>query len=267
MIVLTLACLALSTTEHPVVLTGDAIQGGIMIGQTLPGAQVRQDGELIRVSEEGVFVIGFDRDSPEASTLTVQQGGEPLFKHVLEVARRDYDIQRIDGLPPAQVTPPPEVLDRIRADARAVRQARARDDDRQDFLAGFRWPAIGPVSGVYGSQRVLNGEPRRPHFGVDVAAPEGTPVVAPAGGIVTLAHPDLYYSGGTLIIDHGHGLSSTFLHLSRLDVVVGQRVEAGDLVGAIGATGRVTGAHLDWRMDLRGKKIDPQRLVGPMPGE
>jgi len=154
---------------------------------------------------------------------------------------------------------------RIRRDSAAVKQARERDDPRADFLSGWIWPVEGPISGVYGSQRVLNGKPRRPHFGVDIAMPVGTLVKAPADGLVTLAHPDMFYSGATLIIDHGHKLSSTFLHLSRILVEVGDRVRQGEVIAEVGKSGRVTGAHLDWRMNLRQARIDPQLLAGPMP--
>ncbi|NCO18437.1 MAG: M23 family metallopeptidase, partial [Gammaproteobacteria bacterium] len=170
----------------------------------------------------------------------------------------------IDGLPPAQVTPDPAVMERIRAEAAMTREARRRVDDRADFAAGFDWPTRGPITGVYGSQRILNGEPRSPHWGLDVAAPTGTEVRAPAAGIVTLTHSDMYFSGGTLLIDHGLGLSSAFLHLDEILVEPGQRVERGELVARVGATGRVTGPHLDWRMNLGETRIDPQLLLPPM---
>ena len=182
---------------------------------------------------------------------------------VLEIERRRYDIQRIDGLPKKMVTPPPELLVRIREEGAKVREARAFDTAELDLFVPFAWPAQGPISGVYGSQRILNGEPRQPHFGVDIAASTGTPVRAPAGGDIRLAEPDLYYSGGTVILDHGHGLSSSFLHMSRIDVEVGQRVAQGEVIGAIGATGRVTGAHLDWRMNWFERRLDPALLVEP----
>jgi murein DD-endopeptidase MepM/ murein hydrolase activator NlpD len=227
---------------------------------------VLQDGQSIRVGAAGDFVLGFTRDAPANSTLEVRLPDGREIDRTLAVRQREYRIQRIDGLPDAKVTPrSPEDLARIRKDAAAVGKARRRDDDRLDFLTGFDWPTIGPISGVYGSQRILNGEPRRPHFGVDVAAPVGTPVRAPAPGIVTLTVPDMFFSGGTLIIDHGHRLSSSFLHLSKIHVEVGDRVEKGDLIAEVGATGRVTGAHLDWRMNLRDRRIDPQLLVPPMP--
>lgn len=268
--VLAVALLLLSVSAHgqiqtDLTLTGKPIQGGLVFGQTHPDNQVFFEDKKVMVSENGVFLIGFGRNAPGHVALRVHDQAGKSHTRELIVEQRQYDIQRIDGLPKEQVTPPPEVLERIRDDGRLVAAARNRLDDRLDFLAGFQWPAIGPISGVYGSQRVLNGEPRRPHFGVDVAAEVGAAVMAPAPGIVTLAHPDLYFSGGTLIIDHGHGLSSTFLHLNKVEVNVGQRVEQGQLVARVGATGRVTGPHLDWRMNLRGVRLDPQLLVTGLP--
>lgn len=268
--VLAVALLSLSGSGHgqiqtDLTLTGKPIQGGLVFGQTHPDNQVFFDDKKIMLSGNGVFLIGFGRNAPGHVALRVHDQAGKSHTQELIIEQRQYDIQHIDGLPKDQVTPPPEDLERIRDDGRLVAAARDRLDDRLDFLVGFQWPAIGPISGVYGSQRVLNGEPRRPHFGVDVAAEVGAEVMAPAPGIVTLAHPDLYFSGGTLIIDHGHGLSSTFLHLSKVEVNVGQRVEQGQLVARVGATGRVTGPHLDWRMNLRGIRLDPQLLVTGLP--
>lgn len=247
-------------------LSGELVQGGMVYGSTVPGSRVSQDGQVLRVSARGDFLLGFTRDAPASSSLQIRLPGGEVIKRSLSVAKREYRIQRIDGLPKAKVTPrKPEDLARIRRDVAQAKKARARDDDRQDFLGGFEWPVLGPISGVYGSQRILNGKPRRPHFGVDIAVPTGTPVRAPAAGIVTLAVPDMFFSGGTMIIDHGHKLSSSFLHLSKLHAKVGDRVEQGDLVAEVGATGRVTGAHLDWRMNLRDRRIDPQLLVPAMP--
>jgi murein DD-endopeptidase MepM/ murein hydrolase activator NlpD len=242
-------------------LNGEAVQGGLMFGQAEPGSAVRLDGRDVMVSDTGRFVIGFGRDESGMRVLSVNEPGGVEETIELTVAARDYRIERVDSLPPRTVTPDPESLERIRRDAALVRSARAMRDQRTDYAAGFAWPAQGRISGVYGSQRVLNGEPRRPHFGVDVAAPTGTPVLAPAPGVVTLAEPDLYYSGGTIVLDHGQGLSSSFLHLSALHVAVGDRVEAGELIAAIGATGRATGPHLDWRMNWLDKRVDPQLLV------
>lgn len=251
----------------PLDLEGELTQGAIVIGQTEPQARVRLDGEPVRVGPEGHFVIGFDRDAPNGHSLAVILPDGLRLERELEIARRNYDIQHIDGLQPEQVTPPPEAIERILRDVETVKRARERDDPRQDFLQDFQWPVAGRITGVYGSQRVLNGEPKRPHYGIDIAAPAGTVVRAPAAGIVTVAEPDMYYSGGTVLLDHGHGLSSAFLHLRKLDVEVGQRLEQGERLGEVGATGRSTGAHLDWRMNLFDRRLDPRFLVDPMPKE
>ncbi len=248
-------------------LQGEFIQGGLVFGKTEPGARVTHDGEKVPVSPAGDFLVGFSRDAPAESILVVRYSDGREEKRELHITQRKYDIQRIDGLPPRKVTPREEDLKRIKADRLAVKKARARTDDRLDFLHGFQWPVTGRISGVYGSQRILNGKPKWPHYGVDIAGPVGTRVRAPADGVVTLAHPDMFYSGATLIMDHGHGLSSTFLHLNRILVKEGQAVKKGQVVAEMGASGRVTGPHLDWRMNLRGKRLDPQLVVGPMPSQ
>ncbi len=262
-----LLALAFSASAGELRLEGKFVQGGLVTGYTQPGSRVSFNGRDVRVSEDGVFLIGFGRDAKPKANLEIVHPDGRKAQQVLNVARRDYRIQRIDGLPPRKVTPSAEDLKRIRQENALVKAARRRDDPRTDFLRGFIWPAKGRISGVYGSQRILNGQPRRPHFGVDVAGPVGTPVVAPADGVVTLVHPDMFFSGGTLVIDHGHGLSSSFLHLSEVLVKEGQQVKQGDLVARIGATGRVTGAHLDWRINLFDTRIDPQLLVGNMPAK
>jgi murein DD-endopeptidase MepM/ murein hydrolase activator NlpD len=183
----------------------------------------------------------------------------------LVVEKREYKIQRIDGLPPKMVTPPEAVLARIRAENGRIAEARAVDRAEPLFESGFVWPALGPISGVFGSQRVLNGEPKRPHFGVDIAAPAGTPVTAPADGVVVIAHPDMYYTGGTVLIDHGHGLTSVYSHMKEVWVKEGARLRQGDAIGSIGATGRATGPHLDWRINWFDQRLDPALLVPPMP--
>lgn len=254
-----------AAAEPALALKGDWRQGHLIVGRTEPGAVVRFKGREVRVSPEGLFVLGLDRDEAAKAELEVTHGGRSV-RRTFDVAARQYDIQRIDGLPPSQVTPPPAALKRIAADYRMVREARARDSARTDFAGGFIWPTIGPLSGFYGSQRVLNGIPKQPHFGVDVAVPVGTRVHAPAGGVVTLAEKDMYYTGGTLMIDHGHGLASAFLHLHKLLVKKGQEVKQGDPIAEVGATGRVTGPHLDWRVNWFDSRVDPQLLAGPMPG-
>ncbi len=245
-------------------LEGSFTQGGLLEGRVTPGAKVLLNGSPIRTSEEGVFLIGFGRDEPLESKLKVLYSDGSVEIRKIELVKRQYDIQRVDGLPPSKVTPPEHDWKRIKAEGALVKQARRQDDKRTDFLGGFKWPAIGRISGVYGSQRVLNGKPRWPHFGVDVAGPVGTKVVAPADGLVTLVHRNMFYSGGTLIVDHGHGLSSSFLHLSKILVSEGDYVKQGTLIAEIGATGRASGPHLDWRMNLFKKRLDPALLVGPM---
>ena len=259
---------AQTTQDAPYALTGKQIQGGMLVGRALPGSKVWQDGRKIRVSRQGDFLLGFTRDAPATSTLRIELPDGRRIDRRLQVEKREYRVQRIDGLSKSKVSPyKPEDLKRIRKDVADSKKARSRDDPRLDFMGGFDWPLAGPITGVYGSQRILNGKPRRPHFGVDVAAPIGTPVRAPAPGIVTLAVPDMFFSGGTMIIDHGHKLTSSFLHLHKLHAKVGDRVERGQIVAEVGATGRVTGPHLDWRMNLRDRRIDPELLVPPMPAD
>ena len=242
-------------------LVGESVQGGILFGSASPGSTASLDGREVMVSADGRFVIGFGRDETGTRNLVVTGPDGAMSESTIEIRKREYRIERVDGLPPKTVTPDPESLQRIRDDAAQVNAARALREDRADWASGFRWPARGRISGVYGSQRILNGEPRRPHFGLDIAAPAGTPVYAPAPGVISLAHPDMYYSGGTIVLDHGQGLSSSFLHLSQLHVSRGDVVEAGDLIGEIGATGRATGPHLDWRMNWLDRRVDPKVLV------
>lgn len=252
--------------QAEVLLKGDFVQGGVLVGTGLAGGKAWQDGKAVKVSPEGVFVLGFGRDESVSSELKLLHADGREEIRTLDVAPREYRIQRIDGLPKRKVSPRSKTdLARIRGDVVAIKKARKLNDDRTDYAKGFIWPVEGPISGVYGSQRILNGKPRRPHFGVDVARPTGTPVVAPADGVVTLVAPDMFFSGGTLILDHGHKFSSSFLHLSKILVEEGQKVQQGDLIAEVGATGRVTGAHLDWRMNLRDRRVDPQLLVPPMP--
>ena len=240
---------------------GDLIQGGLAYGSVVPGSRVHVNGHQVRVSPRGEFIVGFGRDYPAEARVTVYAADGSMELHVLRVAAREYDVQRIDGLPDDKVTPGKEAMRQIREEVRQVAAARRRDDARMDFADGFIWPVRGPISGVYGSQRILNGQPRRPHFGIDIAAPTGMPVVAPAAGIVSYVNDDMYFSGGTLILDHGHNLSSSFLHLHEILVEEGERVEQGDEIALVGATGRVTGAHLDWRMNWHRQRIDPGLIM------
>ena len=252
------------TAVHAVEFTGTTVQGGLLFGKAQPGSSVTLDGDPLAISKDGRFVIGFGRDETGTHQLSVSSPDGNMLQKELQVTLREYAIERVDGLPPSRVTPDPSVTARIQEDARMVASARLHRDQQAYYAQGFKWPAKGRISGVYGSQRVLNGEARRPHFGLDIAAPRGTSVYAPADGLVTLTHPDLYFSGGTIILDHGQGLSSTFLHLSKILVEAGTIVRQGDLIAEIGATGRASGPHLDWRMNWLDRRVDPQVLLGPM---
>jgi len=249
----------------PPQLVGPLEQGGLMIGHAPGVTKVKLDDAPIEVGPDGYFLIGFARKHANRAVLalTFQDGSH--WKRILKIRSRRYATQRIDGLEPDKVTPPPRTLARIRREVAQIRSARAHFYKRLDFLHGFHWPAIGPVTGVYGSQRVLNGKPRRPHFGLDIAAPFGAPVRAPAGGIVTMLQPDNYFSGRTLILDHGLGLTSTYMHLSASRVKLGQRVEQGQIIASVGATGRATGPHLDWRINLLATRLDPRLLLPKNP--
>lgn len=251
--------------DRGLTLYGKLVQGTLLRGQAEQGTQVWFNDKPVKVSKEGFFALGVNRDAALSQSLTWKDKKGKKYQHVIKFEKRTYKIQKIDGLPQKMVTPPESVLMRIKEDNKAVAKARKLRDSRTDFMQDFVWPAKGPITGVYGSQRVLNGKPKRPHYGVDVAGPVGQPVYAPADGVVTLYHADMYYSGGTLIIDHGHGITSTFLHLNKGHVKAGQKVKQGDLIAEIGDTGRVTGAHLDWRMNWLNQRIDPAVLVPDTP--
>ena len=239
------------------VLPSSASQGALVVGATHQAATVTLDGRTLRVSPTGVFVFGIGRDAQGEVVVSVAQPGTGVIQHRIAVTPRDWPIERIDGVPPATVNPPPAIAARIEREQAQVVAARARDDDRADFAQAFIWPVQGRISGRFGNQRIYNNTPKSAHSGMDIAAPNGTPVKAPAAGVVTFAAPDLYLTGGTLLLDHGHGVSSNFLHLSRLDVRVGDRVQQGQVIGAVGATGRATGPHLHWGMNWFDVRVDP----------
>lgn len=241
-------------------LEGRIEQGGLALGRTSPGAVVTLDGRKVAVDGEGRFLLGFAREAGLRSTLEIRtQGGTET--HRLDVRPRRWDIQRIDGLPADKVTPDPAMLARIKAENELVAARRAVSADRALFREGLLAPAEGTVSGVFGSQRILNGEPRAAHSGTDIAAPIGTEVRAAGAGRVVLAHLDLFYTGLTVMIDHGLGLMSVYAHLSRIDVAEGQMVAAGQPIGAIGASGRVTGPHLHWGASWQDVRLDPETVL------
>lgn len=254
---------ALPAAEAPLLtqLRGEAAPGALMIGKVLPGTRVTLDGEDVHVASSGDFVFGFSRDAEGDSVLDMRRQ-DAVQTLTLSLKPRAWNIQRVEGVPQETVTPPPERLARIRAEAALVRQARSGISSRLDVLEPFVWPATGPITGVYGSQRFYNGEPRNPHYGVDIAGPTGAPVFAPAGGVVRLVHDDMFYSGGTLVIDHGFGVTSTFIHLHKIHVVEGAVVKQGEPIAEIGSSGRATGPHLDWRLNWHNVRLDPQWFMG-----
>lgn len=245
-------------------IQGEWQQGGMLQGLVHQNTKVKFLGRSVRVSDEGIFVIGLGRDAPEKVELTWIDAQGVVQSKEYSVRQRRYDVQRIEGVKKEHVTPPENVLQRIREEAVQVRQARQKNDARLDFINGFDWPLVGPITGVYGSQRIYNGVPKSPHYGVDIAAPIGTPVMTPAPGVVSLVHEDMYYSGGTLIIDHGHGISSTFIHLSKILVEPGQLIKRGDVIAEVGQSGRATGPHLDWRINWFNQRLDPQLIAQPV---
>jgi murein DD-endopeptidase MepM/ murein hydrolase activator NlpD len=248
------------TGQWKISLAGKPVQGALLYGKAPAGAQVSVQGKAVAVTKDGDFLVGIGRFDTRPIDLTVNIH-EGTYHLTIPVILREFPTEVVNGLPPKKVNPPKEVLQRIRREAAWIKKARSHVDLRKDFLVPFIWPASGRVSGVYGSRRILNGEPKRPHYGMDIANKTGTPVVAAAPGIVRLAEPDLYYSGGTIVIDHGLGLTSTYLHLSAVDVSPGQRVKQGQKIGEIGSTGRATGPHLDWRLNLISKRLDPQLVL------
>ncbi len=264
---LLLALAAPAAADDSITLAGVLSQGGLARGEAPPGTKLALDDRPIRVAPDGKFILGFGRDAASKMSLAATFPDGRTITREISLEKRQYQVQRIDNLPPQMVTPDPALMARIKAEIDKIHAVRKTDSDQLGFEATLEWPVTGPISGVYGSQRVLNGEPRAPHLGVDIAAPIGTPIHADSAGTVTLAEHDLYFTGGTLIIDHGYGLSSIYQHMSRLDVTVGQHVEQGEVVGAVGATGRVTGPHLHWGMNWYDVAIDPQLLAGPMPKE
>ena len=254
---------ALARMQDTLRLTGSFVQGGHAIGTTWPGALVFVDGEaLATASSDGAFIVGFDRDQT-GSVVLEARSGDRAMRRVIDIARVDFPSTRINGLPAATVTPTdPALLERIRREVALKTEGFASRLDADHFRDGFTWPVTGfRITSRWGSQRILNGTPARPHYGIDLAAPQGTPILAPAAGRVTLSQPDLHFEGGLVLIDHGQGLITAYLHQSRIMVEAGQDLQRGDVIGRVGSTGRATGPHLCWRAKWRDRNIDPSLFV------
>lgn len=248
---------AAPAADQRVVFPASASQGALVFGKVPAGSTTRLGERILHPTPYGTVVFGVGRDEAGPVRVEVQRADGSSETVSIAITPRDWPIERIDGVPPGTVNPPPEIAARIEREQALVTAARQRDDDRADFVQAFAWPVQGRVSGRFGNQRVYNGTPKSPHSGMDIAAAQGTPVLAPAAGVITFAAPDLYLTGGTVLLDHGRGVSSNFLHLSRIDVKVGDRVAQGQVIGAVGATGRATGPHLHWGMNWFDVRIDP----------
>ena len=241
---------------YPLTLSGPLEQGSLVIGKA-QGARVTIDSNAVRVSAEGLFAFGLAYDQTKTTRVEANYAPDHVSSRDIVPLLRKYDIQHVNGLPEKYVSPPKEVLERIARENALVGQARKRDTDEMWFADPFDWPAKGIMSGTFGSQRIDNGKPMAPHFGVDVAAPKGTPIHAPADGIVSLAEPDFYLTGGTTLLDHGHGVSTTYIHQDELKVKLGDKVKRGDVIGLVGMKGRATGPHLHWAMNWFQIRLDP----------
>ncbi len=251
----------LSIETKALKLEGNFIQGGIIFGTLDEQAIVYLDDQSIPVDIDGNFLFGFSRKHKDKSILKIiYKTGKVTYKN-LNISKRKYKIQKINNLEEKKVTPPKSYYDRIKSESIIIKKAKEEFYDFPFYKRGFIMPVNGIITGVYGSQRVLNGILKRPHYGIDIANKRGTIIVSPSDGVIVLSETDLYFSGGTIIISHGMGLTSSLLHLSEIFVNVGDKIIVGQEVGRMGSTGRSTGPHLDWRMEIRGVRVDPQLLI------
>jgi len=256
-ILIGLAFLVISTSSFAETFEGKFIQGSFILGKTEPGSEVFIDKQKVKVTSEGYFVFGLGRDRKNDVVITINKK-----KIIKKVFKRKYKIQRIDGLEEKKVTPPEEVYERIKKENKWIGEVRAINSDLTFFKNKFAIPIENAIiTGVYGSQRILNGKPKWPHYGLDFAADEGTKIKAMLDGTVTLAKPDLFYTGGTLIFDHGHGISTLYMHMQKILVKKNQQVKQGDIIGTVGSTGRATGAHLDVRLNWFQIRLDPATVL------
>jgi murein DD-endopeptidase MepM/ murein hydrolase activator NlpD len=250
----------ITTHVKAIEFKGKFIQGHFILGKTNPNAEIIVGKKKVKVSKEGFFVFGIDRDRKFDLMFTKTIDGKKS-KFIKKVLKRKYNIQRIDGLAESKVTPPESVYKRIKKENNAIAEARAINSNLIFFKDKFIMPVKGIISGVYGSQRILNGKPRWPHYGIDIAAKQGTTILSSGTGVVTMAEDDLYYTGGTIIMDHGHGISTIYSHLENILVSVGDQINQGDVIGTVGSTGRSTGPHLDFRINWFQTRLDPMSVL------
>jgi murein DD-endopeptidase MepM/ murein hydrolase activator NlpD len=245
------------TQTNAIEFNGKFIQGHFILGKTNPGANILINKKKIKVSKDGYFAFGIEKD--RKFDMIINENGKKIIK---QVQKRKYNIQRIEGLPKKKVTPPEEFYARIKRENLLIAKAREVDSNLSFFKDIFIIPVDDAIiTGVYGSQRILNGIPKWPHYGLDFAQKKGAPVKAMNNGIVTLAEKDLFYTGATIIFDHGHGISTLYMHMDKIFVNVGDHVKKGDIVGTVGASGRATGPHLDIRLNWFDVRLDPQTIL------
>ena len=252
--------LIISIKDTKIILEGDFVQGGLVKGKTNKDLNIKFKEKILRKTTDGSFVIGFGRDHPKQANLYFFINQNWVLKK-LDIEQRNYNTQVINGLEKKMVTPPKSFWDRIKRENKIIKKVRSLDTNVDFIFQKFDWPTKGIISGVFGSQRILNGKPKRPHYGVDIAAPEGTDILAPAEAIVRMAEKDLYYTGGTVMLDHGHGVTSVYSHLSSINVKVGDKINKDQKIGEVGSTGRSTGPHLDWRINWFSERLDPALFI------
>ncbi len=252
--------LIINVKDTKIVLEGDFVQGGLVKGKINKDINIKFKEKILRKTSDGSFVIGFGRDHPRQAYLYFFLKQNWVSKK-LNIKQRKYKTQIINGLEKKMVTPPKSFWDRIKKENRVIKEVRSLDSNVDFIFQKFDWPTKGIISGVFGSQRILNGKPKRPHYGIDIAAPKGTDIFSPTEAIVRMAEKDLFYTGGTVMLDHGHGVTSVYSHLSSINVNVGDKVNKDQKIGEVGSTGRSTGPHLDWRINWFSERLDPALLI------
>ena len=252
--------LIININNTKIILEGNFVQGGLVKGKVNKDLDVKFKEKVLRKTSDGSFVIGFGRDHPKEAKLYFFINQNWILKK-LDIKQRKYKTQVINGLEKKMVTPPKSFWDRIKKENKVIKEVRSLDSNVDFIFQKFDWPTKGIISGVFGSQRILNGKPKRPHYGVDIAAPEGTDILAPTEAIVRMAEKDLYYTGGTVMLDHGHGVTSVYSHLSSINVKVGDKINKDQKIGEVGSTGRSTGPHLDWRINWFSERLDPALFI------
>ena len=247
----------ISTSVSAVEFQGKFIQGHFIIGKTNPNTKILIDKKQVKVTKDGYFAFGIGKD--RKFDVIITEGNKRIIK---KVQKRKYNIQKIDGLPKKKVTPPEEVYARIKKENKLIVDAREINSNLSFFKEKFILPVDNAIlTGVYGSQRILNGIPKWPHYGLDFAQKKGSPIKAMNNGIATLVEKDLFYTGATLIFDHGHGISTLYMHMDEIFVIKGDHVKKGEIIGTVGSSGRSTGPHLDVRLNWFGTRLDPATVL------